>query len=65
MTTKKPSAMTNADFRQWRDRCNLSLSGAAVALGVSRSMVAEYQADRSIPRTVALACWAVEHGAEP
>lgn len=65
MPVKTPSTMTNADFREWRGRCGLSLSGAASALGMSRSMIAEYQGDQPIPQTVALACWAVEHGPQP
>ena len=56
--------MTAAEFRAWRERCNLSLTGAGRALGVARSRVAVYQnGDEPIPHTVALACWAVEHGA--
>lgn len=64
MPIKTQSTMTSDQFREWRSRCNLSLTGAANALGIARSMVAYYQAgDYPIPRSIELACWAVEHGA--
>ena len=64
MPAKTLSTMSADAFREWRSRCNLSLTGAAQALGVGRSRVAVYQnGDEPIPRTVALACWAVEQGA--
>ena len=56
--------MTPQQFRAWRNRCRLSLTGAADALGIARSMVAAYQAgEYEVPRPVELACWAVERGA--
>ena len=58
--------MTAAEFRAWRERCGLSLTKAGQALGIGRSRVAVYQnGDEPIPQTVALACWAVEHGPQP
>jgi transcriptional regulator with XRE-family HTH domain len=62
--------MTAADFLAWRRRLGLSQAAAASALGISRNSVILYErgarADRPgvavvIPRTVALACKAVEH----
>jgi len=41
----------------WMTKNNLSLDTAAVALGVSRRMLAYYRSgSKSVPRTVALAC---------
>ena len=41
----------------WTARNNLSLDTAAVALGVSRRMLAYYRSDsKPVPRTAALAC---------
>jgi len=54
------SAMKRGDaraFLQWRMENGLSLSKAAVALGVSRRMIAYYSsAEKPIPKTVLLAC---------
>jgi hypothetical protein len=48
--------MPAEDFRAWRSRNRLSLSGAAEALGLSRRMVAYYDSgQRAIPKTVLLA----------
>ena len=56
--------MTAKQFRAWRKRCQLSLTVAAEALGIARSMVAAYQAgEYPVPRPVELACWAIERGA--
>ena len=54
-----------AEFSEWRVRNHLSLSEAAAALGITRRMVAYYEAGRYlIPRLVGLACkgWELEHG---
>jgi len=54
-------AMPRGDFRAWRERQGLSLTGAAKALGLSRRMVAYYDSgERIIPKTVMLACKGVE-----
>ena len=52
------------EFTAWRARNRLSLSDAASALGITRRMVAYYEAGRYlIPRMVGLACkgWETEH----
>lgn len=52
------------EFTAWRARNRLSLSDAALALGITRRMVAYYEAGRYlIPRMVGLACkgWETEH----
>jgi len=55
------AAMSAREFRAWRARRKLSLSGAAEALGVSRRMVAYYESgERPIPKTVWLATRALE-----
>jgi DNA-binding transcriptional regulator YiaG len=50
-------------FKHWRERKAYTLDTAARALGLSRRMVAYYeQGARPIPRVVALAARALEHG---
>ncbi len=52
------------EFAAWRARNRLSLSDAALALGITRRMVCYYEAGRYlIPRMVGLACkgWESEH----
>lgn len=52
------------EFTAWRARNRLSLSDAALALGITRRMVAYYEAGRYlIPRMVGLACkgWEADH----
>jgi hypothetical protein len=52
------------EFTAWRARNRLSLSDAALALGITRRMVSYYEAGRYlIPRMVGLACkgWEAEH----
>jgi hypothetical protein len=57
------ATMTADAFRHWRERQAYTLDSAARALGLSRRIVAYYdQGDRPIPRTVALAVKALEHG---
>jgi hypothetical protein len=49
--------MATKDFQAWRACNELSLTGAAKALGLSRRMVAYYDSgERPIPKTVQLAC---------
>lgn len=51
------------EFAAWRARNRLSLADAALALGITRRMVAYYEAGRYlIPRMVGLACkgWEAE-----
>lgn len=53
-------------FRRWRMRHGLSLSATAEALGLSRRMVAYYYSgEKTVPKTVLLACrgWEVLHDA--
>ena len=52
------------EFAAWRARNRLSLSDAALVLGITRRMVAYYEAGRYlIPRMVGLACkgWEADH----
>jgi len=55
--------MTGAEFRAWKDRLGLSKAGAAKALGCDPATIARHLRGKGLTRTVALACWAVEHGA--
>lgn len=49
--------MPTAAFQAWRERCGLSLTDAAAALGISRRMVTYYDSGAwPIPKTVQLAC---------
>jgi hypothetical protein len=49
-------AMPSADFRQWMETHDLTLDGAAAALGLSRRMIAYYASgEKPIPKTVLLA----------
>jgi len=51
------------EFASWRVRNHLSLTDAAMALGITRRMVAYYEAGRYlIPRMVGLACrgWEID-----
>lgn len=53
-----------SEFTSWRTRNRLSLSDAALALGITRRMVSYYEAGRYlIPRMVGLAIkgWEIEH----
>jgi transcriptional regulator with XRE-family HTH domain len=61
--------MTPEQFRAWRERLGLSLTGAAAVLGVSRRLVIMYQAPadapptarRAIPPGRAILCNAIEN----
>jgi hypothetical protein len=49
--------MPTAEFRAWRRRHDLSLTGAAELLGISRRLVAYYDSgERAVPKTIQLAC---------
>jgi hypothetical protein len=49
--------MPAAAFRAWRERCGLSLTAAAAALGLSRRMATYYDNGTwPVPKTVMLAC---------
>jgi transcriptional regulator with XRE-family HTH domain len=62
--------MTPKRFRQWRDGLRLTQAEAAEALGIGLSTLQLYERGRrfeddrpvEIPRTVALACAALEAG---
>ncbi|MFT4185003.1 MAG: DUF2442 domain-containing protein [Rhizobium sp.] len=54
----------NADFREAMDRLGMTLDGMAVALEISRRLVADYRKDKPIPRHIGLATrYLVEHEA--
>jgi hypothetical protein len=48
--------MTTEAFGEWLKHNNLTFDAAALALGVSRRLVAYYAGGRPIPRYIALAC---------
>jgi Protein of unknown function (DUF2442) len=53
--------MSAEGFRRWREHNAFTLDSAAAALGISRRMVAYYEAgEKPIPRVVALATKALE-----
>ena len=62
--------MLPADLRAWRKRLGLTQAAAANALGLSESRIRDYEigvtrgqgTPAPIPKTVALACVAVEAG---
>lgn len=65
--------MTNEEFKQWRERSQLSQQEAADALGISKGSVVNYENgsrredDRpvAIPKTIELACAALTFGINP
>lgn len=58
--------MTQSEFRAWRKRLHLSQPQAAEMLGISPRSVWSYEKrEAEIPRAVALACAAIEHGLPP
>ncbi len=60
------TTMSAAAFRKWRTKHAYTLDDAAVALGISRRMVAYYDhGDRPIPRVVALATLAFDYNEGP
>lgn len=53
----------NVRFRQWQDAHHLSLSEAALAIGLTRRTISKYRTGSSpVPRYIALACkgWEAE-----
>jgi predicted transcriptional regulator len=69
MPSKPHATMTPDEFRSWRARCRLTMRDAADALGISYSSIIDYEngfrrgtPGRAvhIPRTVQLACLALE-----
>ena len=53
--------MTAAQFRAWRARMALSLTGAGLALGISRRMVASYQSgEYPVPIKIMYLCHLLE-----
>lgn len=58
--------MTGEDFKAWRKRVGKTQQQAADAIGITKRSVQLYEADdQPVPRTVALACAAIEAGLEP
>jgi len=65
--------MNNEQFKAWRKKMNLTQQQAADALGLSIQALGNYERGTRyedgraviIPRTVALACAAVEAGLKP
>ncbi|MCB2012722.1 MAG: DUF2442 domain-containing protein [Geminicoccaceae bacterium] len=50
-------AMTVEDWREWRARNRLSVTGAAAAIGISRRMATYYEkGEWIVPKTIRLAC---------
>ena len=63
MALKKHSAMNGVDLKTWRKGLALTQSEAATALGLKLRTVQSYEkGDQKIPRTLALACWALSRG---
>lgn len=60
------TAMTAADFKEWRARLGLSQLAAARVLGMSKDTTPRYEKGTvKIPRNVALACAALAAGLKP
>lgn len=60
---KKHSNMTGAGLKTWRKALALTQSEAALALGLKLRMFQNYEKQgHSIPRSMALACWALRQG---
>lgn len=57
--------MTGSEFRAWRARLGLSLAGASLALGCSKTTLVGYEKGGRIPRYIALACSALAFGLPP
>lgn len=61
-----PSTLTADGLRAWRERHNLSQTGAAEALQCSRRAYIEWEAGRRRPPGyIALACAAISAGVPP
>jgi len=65
--------MNNEQFKAWRKKMNLTQQQAADRLGLYRMTIVNYERgtrlengnEVTIPRTVALACAAIEAGLKP
>jgi hypothetical protein len=54
------------DMRAWRRRLGLTQTKAGEALDLTLREIQHYEGGTcTIPRSTELACWALEHGAEP
>ena len=63
MALKKHSVMTGEELKGWRKAQALTQSEAAKALGLKLRMIQHYEkGSHKIPRTLALACWAMSKG---
>ena len=63
MKLGKSSDLTGADFKVWRKSLALTQDEAAKALGLKLRMIQNYEkGTHPIPRTTALACWALSKG---
>ena len=66
--SKHPRIMTPARFKRWRKDMKMSQKEAAEALGLKRRILQYYEKGErdgervDIPKTVRLACYAIEHG---
>ncbi|MBC7963611.1 MAG: DUF2442 domain-containing protein [Steroidobacteraceae bacterium] len=57
LALEQSGMVDNVTFRRWQDANGLSLSAAAVAIGLTRRTVSQYRTGaRPVPRTVTLAC---------
>ena len=65
---KHPRVMTPARFKRWRKDLKMSQKEAAEALGLKRRILQYYEKGErdgervDIPKTVRLACYAIERG---
>lgn len=63
MAFKKHSALDGPAFKAWRKSLALTQGEAADALGLKLRMVQHYEkGTHKIPRSLALACWALGKG---
>ncbi len=63
VTFKKQSRMTGPSLKTWRKALALTQGEAATALGLKLRMFQHYEkGDHPIPRSMALACWALKQG---
>lgn len=54
--------MTGAQFRTWRKRMKISITGAARLLGVSKATISRWDTIDELPAYVGLACAAISMG---
>ena len=63
MKLHKNSSMHAGDFKLWRKSLALTQAETGKALGLKPRMIQNYEKGaHAIPRTVALACWALSKG---